>query len=133
MNLVFIDKHTKLPAILDLDNINYITYNSDNKRVIAHLDNSFMAFYHELSGLLLEFVNNRLDNYVYFIEQEGRHYLINIHKVKTINNINHCTIIFQNEFRLNINNSYAYHVIEKMVLNEAQNGEQIRNSSESNS
>jgi esterase/lipase superfamily enzyme len=122
-----------LPAIIETDDVRYITYNDENYRTIAHAINGVITFKQRLSTLLLQFVNNKLDNFVYFVSSNNLHYLINVHKVKRINNINKCTIIFDNDERLTIDNSYAYHALEKMVIDEAKDSGEVHHSSQSNS
>jgi hypothetical protein len=130
MILKYYDTGTILPAIIETDDVRYITYNDENYRTIAHAINGVITFKQRLSTLLLQFVNNKLDNFVYI---NNLHYLINVHKVKRINNINKCTIIFDNDERLTIDNSYAYHALEKMVIDEAKDSGEVHHSSQSNS
>jgi hypothetical protein len=133
MILKYYDTGTILPAIIETDDVRYITYNDENYRTIAHAINGVITFKQRLSTLLLQFVNNKLDNFVYFVSSNNLHYLINVHKVKRINNINKCTIIFDNDERLTIDNSYAYHALEKMVIDEAKDSGEFHHSSQSNS
>jgi hypothetical protein len=133
MILKYYDTGTILPAIIETDDVRYITYNDENYRTIAHAINGVITFKQRLSTLLLQFVNNKLDNFVYFVSSNTLHYLINVHKVKRINNINKCTIIFDNDERLTIDNSYAYHALEKMVIDEAKDSGEVHHSSQSNS
>jgi hypothetical protein len=133
MILKYYDTSTILPAIIETDDVRYITYNDENYRTIAHAINGVITFKQRLSTLLLQFVNNKLDNFVYFVSSNNLHYLINVHKVKRINNINKCTIIFDNDERLTIDNSYAYHALEKMVIDEAKDSGEVHHSSQSNS
>jgi hypothetical protein len=133
MILKYYDTGTILPAIIETDDVRYITYNDENYRTIAHAINGVITFKQRLSTLLLQFVNNKLDNFVYFVSSNNLHYLINVHKVKRINNINKCTIIFDNDERLTIDNSYAYHALEKMVIDEAKDSGEVHHSSQSNS